>query len=34
MEFEDYYIQKKVKLDDVFNPLIDFREHYNPKKLI
>ena len=34
MEFKDYYKQKKVKLDDIFNLLIDFREYYNQKKLI
>ena len=34
MQFKDCYKQKKAKLDDVFNLLIDFREYYNQKKLI
>ena len=33
MEFKDYYKQKNVKLDDIFNLLIDFRDYYNQKKL-
>ena len=33
-EFKDYYKQKKVKLDNIFKLLIDFREYYNLKKLI
>ena len=31
MEFKDYYKQKKVKLDDIFNLLVDFREYCNQK---
>ena len=33
-EFRNYYEQKKVKLDNIFNLLIDFREYFNQKKLI
>ena len=30
-EFKDYYKQKKVKLDNIFKLIIDFREYYNQK---
>ena len=30
-EFNDYHKQKKVKLDNIFKLLIDFREYYHQK---
>ena len=32
-EFKDYYKQKKVKFDNIFKLLIDFRECCNQKKI-
>ena len=32
-EFKNYYKQNKVKFDNIFKLLIDFREYYNQKKV-